>query len=272
MPWFAGLQRERAPQATGEYQGLPCNPADNSAEGRNGDGFQSPQSRYFDPLIDGPDSQNDAGQSSFRLPATSLDVSSGLEAEQEQFGNSSGGFMSSGEDRFGSSAWTEGFPFAPPGATLVRLVPCVPVIFIPGRGPWGRRGPRPYMMDASPKARAFNRGMKKNSARDAQEGETQEGGSFVRKASFKGTWSAKAKSKPSASLSAAVASAAAAASKGKGHCQQGLQQQQEQLKGRQCGSESSNSKPPDKNLDPSAVYVDLSCLRPQRRVLPRFAQ
>lgn len=238
MPWSAGST------ASHQEGGL-------EASGR-GDGFQSPQSRYFDPMVADPAPKMSLG------PAASCpaDSSRSLEAEMDRFAYSTAGSMGD-MDQFGNGAGAMcemnrfdngGFAFMPPGATLVRLVPCVPVFFqgSPGPGQWAR----PYnTMEASPKAKMFNRGLKKGVSRDLQ------------LPSEKGSWAAKAKSRPSSSVSAAVAGAFAA--KGKAAD-----------KGPQWGSSSSDVKVSQKSAadSPSAVFVDLSCLRPQRRVLPRFAK
>jgi len=219
---------------------------------RNGDGFQSPQTRYFeDPVID---------------DALPYPVCSGMEAQMEHFpGESFGhpmatsfeGDMDQFGDDFGAASSLNPtgnrFPCVPHGATLVRLVPCVPVLLRP-LGPWAN----PYRMDAAPKGRTSNRAMKKGHGKDTQFGNNARADASV--------WSAKSKSRSSFPAGAATSRAASHA-KGKGA------PLQRQLPNQTWDCGSSGAKDSDKSQErPSSVFIDLSCLRPQRRIPSRFVR
>jgi len=122
-------------------------------------------------------------------------------------------------------------------------------------------------MDASSKSRAFNRPIKKNT-REATLGNA----SRVEK----GAWSAKSKKKSPPSASFANSGVAAGATKGKVAARTQQPQQEnaakENVQGEQGRSTHIHSKAAEKGLDrPAAVFIDLSCLRPQHCATQRLA-
>lgn len=242
--------RQRVAQKGDAAEALPCDLNGGGGEDRNGDGYQSPQTQYFDPVYETTPSSN-LEESAFCLPDASTcaaEPSPYAGAESDQYCNSSPGAMGS----------TDGsFALVPPGATLFRLVPCVPVVVHPVAA-WAN----PFMVGASAKSRAFNRTAKRRFSKDAP---FQFGS---------GAWSAKGDPRPFIFSGGAASAAAAAKAKASGRAQQHrghTANVTEHLQAQRGEGEHPEPKV-EKRLDrPSAVFVDLSCLRPQHRARPLLA-
>lgn len=201
-------------------------------EGRSGDGFQSPQDRYFDPVIDNAGGLSAAAQP-FRLPAAAVSPA----VESNQGGESASGASYSATDnwalnQFGAGSSCESSPFAPAVVQYVpQFVPCMPVLIparLAGCGMFGWPG----MMLGPPNPRASNRTMKRGFGRDMNM-------SLGDPRNEKSALSAKAKSRPLSSVAFGKKRGAQAAPP----------------------VEVKVPENPEKTLErPSAVFIDLSCL------------
>lgn len=225
-PLSLPLSASDAPQTM-----LPGRGSADGGEGR-GDGFQSPQSRYFDgPVIDDAAGQHCLKQPSFCMPEAAVTP----ETELSQFANDASGASSGTTDNWGfeqfdkTASFEPSFPSTQLCPTFVQFVPCT--YLVPRAMGW------PVMMRGLANPRAANRTVKRNFAREMN--------MAGHAGAERGTVTAKAKPRSSALSSVAFGT--------KQSAQQGL-----------LGSERAPTvdlKASPKSLDrPSAVTVDLSCL------------